>query len=348
MDFNYLDHQFYGNPTIPANPKVSICVITYNHEKYIETCLTNILNQKVNFEYEIIIGEDHSTDQTAEIIKKYADLHPNLIKAYIRPKNVGAKINFLHCFFDCKGEYIVHIEADDYFTDDQKLQNQVDFLDANPQASACFHNAEIIYEDDTNRASETINPIDQKKWTETKDFFEKKETWFMATASVMMRKKYVSTLPEWFFQCKSGDIPLYSILAEAGPIGYIDKLMSVYRKNLNGLSYTDHTQSIEFIKNRIFMYSKINEYTQYKYDSQLKPILKAYHIMAMQCLEISPSFLAKISYLIKAYLLVPPSHKKEVFYDLKYHLMGEKNLYRYLKFREKLNMVLGLKKKGIN
>ena len=345
MDFSHLNNQYWGNPQLPKQPKVSLCVITYNHAAYIKQCLDHILSQKVNFEYEIIIGEDHSTDETAEIIKKYADAYPEKIKAFIRPFNVGSKTNYLHCFFTCRGEFIVHIEADDYITDNDKLQLQVDFLNAHPKASACFHNATIIYEDDSNRPSELINPKDQKKWIETKDFFVEKETWFMATASVMMRRKYVETLPEWFLGCKSGDIPLYTILAEQGPIGYIDRTMSVYRKHLNGISYTDHTQSIEFIKNRIFMYSKINEYTQYKYLSQIKLILKAYHIMAMHCQEISSSLWGKITYLLKAYLLNPPAHKKEMFHDLKYHLMSEKSLYRYLHFREKLNSILGLKKK---
>ncbi|MFM6948333.1 MAG: glycosyltransferase family 2 protein [Aquirufa sp.] len=339
MNFSKFDHHLFGKPSLPQHPKVSICVITYRHEKYFEKCIESILAQKVNFDYEIIIGEDHSPDQTAIIVQKYAKLFPEKIKAYIRPENIGAKFNFLHCFFDCKGEYIVHIEADDYFTDENKLQTQVDYLDSNQQVSACFHNAQIVYEDNTNRKSEYINSSDQKNLTETKDFFIQKETWFMATASVMMRKKYVKTLPEWFLNCKSGDIPLYVILTENGPIAYINKVMSVYRKNLNGLSYTDHTHSINFIENRIYMYSNLNEYTHQKYKKQIKAILSDYYRMAISCKEVKDNFFKKIYYLSKAYKQVPPRNKNELFSDIKSKVMSSDFLKKYLQVRSKFNRI---------
>ena len=107
MNFSYLNNHVFPGHSVPLKPKVSICLITYAHENYLDTCLQNILNQEVDFPYEIIIGEDCSPDKTGEIVKKYAEQFPEKIKAYIRPQNVGAKINFLHCFFDCQGEYIV-------------------------------------------------------------------------------------------------------------------------------------------------------------------------------------------------------------------------------------------------
>ena len=345
MNFSHFNHHIYGAPLLAQKPKVSICVITYRHENYVEKCIESILEQNVNFEYEIIIGEDHSPDQTASIVKKYADLHPEKIKAYIRPENIGAKFNFLHCFFDCRGEYIVHIEADDYFTDVHKLQTQVDFLDSNQQVSACFHNAQIIYEDESNKKPEFINSERQNFLTETKDFLVKKETWFMATASVMMRKKYVQSLPEWFLNCKSGDIPLYVILAEKGPIAYINKTMSVYRKNINGLSYTDNIHSIHFIKNRIYMYSKINEYTHHKFQDLIRAILFDYYKMAILCSEINPYLFKRIFYLLRAYLQVPPKSKTELFSDIKYFILNKKILFKYLNFRSKINNYFNWDKK---
>jgi len=343
MNFSQFNKHIFGNPLLPKKPKVSICVITYQHEDYFEKCMESILQQKVNFDYEIIIGEDHSTDQTPNIVKKYAELFPEKIKAYVRTENIGAKFNFLHCFFDCRGEYIVHIEADDYFTDDNKLQTQVDFLDDNLNVSACFHNAQIIFEDDTNREAVFINSKNQKVLTETKDFFVEKETWFMATASVMMRRKYVESLPEWFLECKSGDIPLYVILAEKGPIAYINKIMSVYRKNLNGQSYTDNIQSLNFINNRIYMYSKVNEYTQYKYVNLLKPILTEYYLLAISCRENKSYLIKKIIYLLKAYWLTPPINKKALFLDVKTHILSAKTLNQYLNFRSYLNRLFGIR-----
>lgn len=340
MDFSHLDNDLYGSPSLCDNPKISICVITFNHEAYIETCLTQIFNQQVTFSYEIILGEDHSQDNTAELIRKYAKQYPEKLKAYIRPKNVGAKSNFLHCFLQCKGEYIVFIEADDYWTDPHKLQRQVDFLDQHPNASACFHNAEIIYQDGSNRPSELINTPDQKPWVGTADFLVEKETWFMATAAVMMRRKFAHPLPEWFLQSKSGDIPLYVILAEQGPIGYLPEVMSVYRKNKGGISMTDHVYADAFIKNRIFMYAQINAHTKFKYSKLINPILQAYYLMRMECDENKSNWAKKILYFSRATLLNPPKTAKNWKSYFKMHVLSPKTLLAYLNFRSKLNEII--------
>ncbi|MFY9160592.1 glycosyltransferase family 2 protein [Aquirufa ecclesiirivi] len=344
MDFSHLNHQLYGNPQTAKQPKVSVCLITYKHENYIRTCLDNILNQKTDFDFEIIIGEDHSPDQTASIIQTYADRFPDKIKAYIRPENVGAKVNFLHCFFDCQGEYIVHIEGDDYWTSTDKLQKQVDFLDSHPEASACFHNAQIIYEDGTGREPSLINPLDQAPWIQSTDLLKEREAWFMATASVMMRKKLVKTLPDWFFHSKSGDIPLYVILAEEGPIAYLPETMSVYRKNEGGMSYTDSNKSAAFIYNRIFMYSKINEYTHAKYQDLIKPILFEYHLLLIGITENEHSFLKRCFYLWKASAHSPQKLQLEDWKRLfKEHVFTPESLLAYLNFRKKMNRFFGIR-----
>jgi glycosyltransferase involved in cell wall biosynthesis len=340
MDFSRYDKHIFPGSNTPEQPKVSICFITYKHEAYIRKSLDAILEQKTNFDFEIIIGEDHSPDGTAEIVREYALKYPQKIKAYIRPENLGSKINYVHCFLDCKGEYIVHIEGDDYWTDALKLQRQVDFLDQNPAASACFHNAEIIYEDGSNRAPELINPIDQKKWVESADFLVEKETWFMATAAVMMRRKFAHPLPEWFLHSKSGDIPLYVILAEQGPIGYLPEVMSVYRKNEGGISMTDHIYSDAFIKNRIFMYAQINAHTHFKYQHLIKPILQAYYLMRMDCHENKSNWGKKTFYFSRATLLHPPRTSDAWKSYLKTNLLSPKTLLAYLNFRSKLNQFI--------
>lgn len=337
MDFSHLDKQVYGNPQLPTNPKLSICLITYKHADYIQTCLDNILNQKVNFGYELLIGEDHSPDETPSIIQAYADQFPDRIKAFIRPENVGGKTNFLHCFLQCKGEYIIFIEGDDYWTDPQKLQNQVDFLDKNPHASACFHNAEILFEDGTGRANELINPQNQALWTQTQDLLKERETWFMATASVMMRSKYVQPLPAWFEKSKSGDIPMYVILAEKGPIGYIAKTMSVYRKNLGGQSYTDSNVSKSFLENRIYMYANINAYTRYAYAKQIHPILAEYHVLLMQCNENKDKFVKKIIHLIKAKSYQHPQNLKTL---IKENLLSADSIHTYRLIKNRISQFL--------
>ena len=337
MNFSHLNNQVFPGSKVPTQPKVSVCLITYNHAAYLDTCLQNILNQKVNFDYEIIIGEDCSPDSTSAIVKKYALAYPEKIKAFIRPTNVGAKVNFLHCFFECRGEYIVHIEGDDYWTNIHKLQTQVDFLDQNQNASACFHNAEIIFEDGSGFAPQLINKADQKMWVNSADFLGEKETWFMATASVMMRAKFAQKLPEWFLKSKSGDIPLYVILAEQGPIGYIDKIMSVYRKNEGGMSYTDNVQSEVFLNNRIFMYANINEYTLHKYKNLIQPIIYEYLLLKIQSRRNQKNYLRKLFFFSKAIIYSKTTNWKQVKSLAKEYLISPGQLLLYLNFRKKIN-----------
>lgn len=299
------DIDLYSKPNLISIPKVSVCVITYKHANFIQKCLESILSQVVNFNYEIILGEDHSQDETVQIVKKYADAYPNLIKAYIRLQNIGGKQNFLNCFLQCQGEYVIYLEGDDYWTDQNKLQKQVDFLDT--------HLTAMIFEDGTNRPSQLINSPNQALWTNTVDFFKEKETWFMATASVMMRRKFVNPLPSWFKECKSGDIPMYVILTEKGPIGYIPEIMSVYRKHLGGQSYTDSTLSKEFLLNRIFMYSVLNDHTNKKYNDFVNPILADYHEMLIHCDEYLWNLKQKIWHLMLAYRLRPNQNFKTFF-----------------------------------
>lgn len=329
-----LDGDLYGNPQLAPNPKLSVCIISYKHADYIATCLESIISQQVNFDFEIILGEDHSPDETPRIIKQYADAHPHRIKAFLRPRNVGAKRNFLHCFLQARGEFIVYIEGDDYWTDGQKLQKQVDFLEQHPEASACFHNAEIVYEDGSGRANELINSPEQPMWTQTKDFFKEKETWFMATASVMMRRKWVHPLPAWFLNCKSGDIPMYVILSEKGPIGYLPETMSVYRKNLGGQSFTDSTQSKDFLLNRIFMYATLNTYTNHAFQHLIHPILSDYHELLIHCREYQGNILRQLIHFYWAYHYRPSQSFKLL---LKKNLISPQLMMRYGKMRTKLN-----------
>lgn len=340
MNYSHLDHHIYGFPTIAEKPKLSICIVTFNHANFIKQCLDGILNQKINFEIEIIIGEDCSTDNTASLVREYAEKFPNFIKSFIRPLNVGAKTNFIHCFLSCRGDYIIYIEGDDYWTDTQKLQTQVDFLDSNPQASACFHNAEIVFEDGSGFAPQLINTPDQKKWVNSSDFLGEKETWFMATASVMMRTKFAQLLPDWFLESKSGDIPLYVILAEKGPIGYIDRIMSVYRKHEGGMSYTDNTQSEAFLNNRIFMYSKINEYTKFKYHLSIQNIIYEYLLQKIHSRKNQNTYFRKLYFFIKAIYFKKPNDWKHLKSLAKEHLLSSTTLLKYLNFRKKVNDLL--------
>src|SRR6266576_553941 len=108
--------------------KVSALIVTYNQEKFIEQAIRSALMQQVNFPYEIVIGEDCSTDNTRAVVERLASENPGKIRAILRDKNLGM------------------LEGDDYWTDPLKLQKQADFLDAHPECCLCFHNVVIFDE----------------------------------------------------------------------------------------------------------------------------------------------------------------------------------------------------------
>jgi glycosyltransferase involved in cell wall biosynthesis len=127
------------------SPLVSVFMITYNHEKYIAQALNSVLMQKTSFDYEIVIGDDCSTDSTQKIIKDYVTKHPNKIKPIFQTVNVGAMRNaYEFTLPECKGKYIATLEGDDYWTDPDKLQKQVDFLESNENYSVCFHHVIMV------------------------------------------------------------------------------------------------------------------------------------------------------------------------------------------------------------
>jgi len=130
------------------NPKVSVCVVTYNHEKYIKECLESIVTQKCDFDFEVIVGEDCSTDNTRAIVQEYADKYPNIIKPMFHEKNVGASDNYFLVHNQARGEYICHIDGDDYALPG-KLQAQADFMDKTPDCNICFHRVKILFPDGT-------------------------------------------------------------------------------------------------------------------------------------------------------------------------------------------------------
>ena len=123
--------------------KVSINCITYNHQEYIEEAIQSFLMQKTDFKYEILIHDDASTDSTQDIIRKYQEMYPDIIKPYFQKENQLSKgvrrINYKFNHTKSKGKYIALCEGDDYWTDPYKLQKQVDFMEENQNCTLCAH-----------------------------------------------------------------------------------------------------------------------------------------------------------------------------------------------------------------
>jgi len=122
---------------------LSVCLVTYNHEFFIEKVIDNVINQVTSFTFELVIGEDCSTDKTREICERYQEKHPDIIRLLPSEKNLGLKENFLRTFGECKGKYIAYLEGDDYWLSTDKLQKQVDILEADTSVSMVHTNCKV-------------------------------------------------------------------------------------------------------------------------------------------------------------------------------------------------------------
>jgi len=127
-----------------AQPLVSVCMITYNHEPYIAQAIEGVLTQQTAFPFELIIGEDCSTDGTRKIVFSYQKKYPDVIRVVTSGKNVGSKMNSFRTEEACQGKYIAYCEGDDYWHDPQKLQMQVEILESNPEVSLVHSEHDLL------------------------------------------------------------------------------------------------------------------------------------------------------------------------------------------------------------
>lgn len=213
---------------ITKRKKVSCHVITYNHINYISKCIDGILMQKTNFDFEIVIGDDVSTDGTREIVKEYASRFPDMIRLNLRDKRgtgIPGKENFMSTLEMCDGEYITLCDGDDYWTDPLKLQKQVDFLEQNKEYSICFHNVKYIDISGGETKHKNFNSGSIEKTFTIEDLSSGN---FIDAPSVIF-KNNDKILPSWFKYSPIGDYPLHMINASFGLIKYFPEEMAVYR-----------------------------------------------------------------------------------------------------------------------
>ncbi len=219
--------------------KISVCITTYNHEPFIGECLESIVTQKVNFTFEIVIGEDASTDGTLAICREYADKYPSLIRLLTTPVNLGMVKNGFRTAAATTGEYIAICEGDDYWTDPTKLQRQYDFLEANPEYSMIAENGLVL---NTVEGKEfNFNTRREECDLEVMDLLGKR---LFPSASVLFRAKYIR---ENFKQPRyGGDTFLWCYLATKGKVRYLPVISSVYRRGLQGVVLS--TNKIEWAR----------------------------------------------------------------------------------------------------
>lgn len=219
------------NNVLKAVPKplVSVRTSAYQHGPYIKQCIESIVKQKTKFKFEFIIGEDFSTDGTREIVLEYAKKYPDIIRVITADYNVGMRANGFRCIRAMRGKYIAICEGDDYWTDAQKLQKQVDFMEKHQDYALCFHPVRVIFEN--GEKEDTIFPNMTKGFTVKKLLEEN----YIQTNSVLYKKQEYKDYP---IDIMPGDWYMHLYHAQFGKIGFINEEMSVYRRHAGGIWWT--------------------------------------------------------------------------------------------------------------
>ena len=254
--------------------EVSILCITYNHEEYIKKALDGFVSQKTNFNYEVLINDDASTDSTACIIKEYEKKYPKLIRGIYQSENKQSKgISIIRDILipKARGKYIAICEGDDYWTDETKIQKQYDIMEAHPEINICAHATEII-SSKSGKSLGKIIPRSESCIISVNDVI-KGGGGFVATSSLFYRKK-IETEKHDFFNNYRIDYFLQVCGSLNNGMYYLDRCMSVYRWMSKG-SWTstvelDPQKRILSLKKTIESLNLLNEETCKIYDEVIQ------------------------------------------------------------------------------
>ena len=252
-------------------PFVSIVMVTYNHEKYIEKAIKSVLMQKADFHFRLIIGEDCSTDNTLSICQRYQKEYPEKIELITYEKNMGSSVNVNNVFtkaIDCGAKYVTILDGDDYWIDEYKLQKQVAILEKNVDCSMCFTNLTKYIE----KTGEVNSSVIQRV-SDSKVFFDEfiQKGAYMQSSTVMFRaSSYPSKMPDWFSKVIKQDWFIFLCLLRKGPAIFLNEICGVYRVNVGGIM---HTKKVKLLSNSLFLVENTREYLYPEYQELFADII---------------------------------------------------------------------------
>lgn len=243
---------------------VSVSMITYNHEKFITEAIESVVSQKTTFPFELVIGEDLSTDNTRAICIELQKKYPDIVRLRLNDPNQGMMLNWINNIESGKGKYIALCDGDDYWTDPYKLQKQVDFMEANPDFAMCSHS---VYTLMCGTLDENIEM--ERDVLTTEDIIRK--DWGLLTSSIFFRKEAHKT-PDWYYTVKNGDYALQLIVSLSGKIKFLPEYMSVYRQHLGGMSST--LKPLNQTAWMVYLLDEFDKYTNRKYKKTIVERIK--------------------------------------------------------------------------
>lgn len=250
-----------------TTPLVDVFMPTYNHGSYLAQAIESVLAQKTNFAYRLNIADDCSTDGAQALIKQYAQQNADRIRAIVSPHHLGV----LHpdrvstkVLQSCTGQYVAILEGDDYWTDPNKLQKQVDFLESNPDFAICFHDVKTVNETGAEQPHSVLPPQPKQVLT-IEDLLDGN---FIPTCSVMFRHGLIKEFPDWFTNLRIGDWVLHVMNAQHGKIRYLKEVMAVYRVHAGSL--WSSRDRLDQIAETIEVLEHLDAYLGFRYRKKIK------------------------------------------------------------------------------
>jgi glycosyltransferase involved in cell wall biosynthesis len=240
---------------------LTVVLLTYNHEKTISRAFDSILEQKTNFDFDVFVLEDCSTDRTADICREYKKKYPDKIRLFLNEKNLGVTANFKQGLLNVKSRYFAFLEGDDYWCDKNKLQKQIDLLEQNPDCIMCGHNT--LFKDIVDKKEWLF--IDDRKY-EIKTKYTLDDKFGVHPSSRVYRNTIdlTNVPPEMLF-----DAHMYVLYLSKGDLFYIDEVMSVYNKTGEGF-WSGKTRKERRLVALELRY-KANKYFNFAYDYRYYP-----------------------------------------------------------------------------
>ena len=272
------------------NCLVTVCCLAYNHEKYISSTLEGFIRQKTTFRFKVIVHDDASTDNTRNIIKEYAEKYPDIFETILQDENryqKGIDVEDEYIFPKVEGKYVAACEGDDYWTDENKLQLQVEYMEKHPDCTLCVHNTEKIFENG-DRMKKNINVCRRERDYSFEDLALAEPGSYFHFSSFMWRYDKMKIKNPAFEMEGIGDYPMALYLASVGYIHYIPRVMSRYRMNSVGSwscsMNSDHSKKIAQHRNIIKGFRLIDKETDNRYSPVIKKAIarEEAKIMAME------------------------------------------------------------------
>ena len=254
---------------------VSVICNTHNHEDYIAKSLESLLMQKVNFRYEILLHDDASEDNTANIVREYEKKYPDIIKPIYQTENqytkgLGISSRFQYC--RVQGKYVAFCEGDDYWTDPLKLQKQYDYLEAHPNIDMCVHGA-VAVDQKNEKIISKIAPSKKSRIMPMEEVIMGDGVYVVSNSMFFRADVIKGELPEFWKQFRY-QFCIKLKAAIRGGIYYMSDIMSAYRLQAKG-SWTskmkkDPQKWYDFHEKKRNMFKLLDEYTDYKYTETIQ------------------------------------------------------------------------------